>query len=222
MCFSASVSFVAGTSLLAVGVVTVKKARHRDELPFAAIPLLFGVQQLIEGVIWLTFRFDSPVLNPAMTSLYSLFSHVLWPIYVPLAALLLEPVRWRRNALAAFLATGLGSGLYLLDSMFRFPIVSKAVDGHIEYVSPHFFIGPVMAGYLAATCISMLFSRHRAVKLFGIAALLSFVASYAVYTQWFFSVWCFFAAILSGIVFLHFTAAPSPSKEAANGMALRV
>ena len=222
MCFSASVSFVAGTSLLAVGVVTVRKARHRDELPFAAIPLLFGLQQLIEGVIWLTFRFESPVINPAMTSVYSLFSHVLWPIYVPLAALRLEPVRWRRNALAALLAAGLGTGFYLLVSMFRFPIVSRAVGGHIEYVSPHFFIGPVMAGYLAATRISMLFSSHKAVKLFGIAALLSFVASYAVYTQWFFSVWCFFAAILSGIVFLHFTAALSPSKEAENGMALRV
>ena len=220
MCFSASVSFAAGTSLLAVGVFTVKKARHRDELPFAAIPLLFGVQQLIEGVLWLTFRFDSPVLNPAMTTLYSLFSHVLWPIYVPLAALLLEPARWRRIALAAFLAAGLGTGLYLLVSMFRFPIVSKAVGGHIEYVSLHFFIGPVMAGYLAATCISMLFSSHRAVKLFGIAALLSFVASYAVYTQWFFSVWCFFAAILSGIVFLHFTVRHSPSKGAANELAL--
>ena len=52
MCFSASVSFVAGTSLLAAGAVTVRKARHKDELPFAAIPLLFGVQQLVEGVIW--------------------------------------------------------------------------------------------------------------------------------------------------------------------------
>lgn len=220
MCFSASVSFVAGTSLLAAGTVTVWKAKHKDELLFAAIPLLFGVQQLIEGVIWLGFRFDSPLLNPTMTLLYALFSHVLWPIYVPLAALLLEPVRWRRNALAAFLAVGVGTGLYLLVSMFRFPIVSRAVGGHIEYVSPHFFIGPVMAGYLAATCISMLFSSHRAVKLFGVAALLSFVASYAVYTQWFFSVWCFFAAILSGIVFLHFTVRHSASKGAANESAL--
>lgn len=219
MCFSASVSFAAGGALLVVGVFTVKKAQQRSELPYAVVPLLFGVQQLIEGVIWLTFRSDAPALNSAMTLLYSLFSHVLWPIYVPLAALLLEPARWRRNALAAFLAAGVGTGLYLLVSMFRFPIVSRAVGGHIEYVSPHFFIGPVMAGYLAATCISMLFSSHKAVKLFGIAALLSFAASYAVYTQWFFSVWCFFAAILSGIVYLHFTAEPSSSKEAVNGMA---
>jgi hypothetical protein len=220
MCFSASASFAAGGALLIVGALTLRKAQQKRELPYAAIPLLFGMQQLVEGVIWLTFRFDSPVLNPAMTLLYSLFSHVLWPIYVPFAVLLLEPVPWRRKMLAAFLAAGLGTGLYLLVSMLQFPIVSRAVSGHIDYDSPHFFIGPVIAGYLAATCISMLFSSHKAVKLFGIAAMLSFVASYAVYTQWFFSIWCFFAAILSGIVFLHFTVGRSSSKEAANGMAL--
>ena len=66
----------------------------------------------------------------------------------------------------------------------------------------------------------MLFSSRKAVKLFGIAALLSFVASYAVYTQWFFSIWCFFAAVLGGIVFLHFTARLSSSRETVNDMAL--
>ncbi len=220
MCFSASASFAAAGALLLVGVLTVKKAQKGREHPYAAIPLLFSVQQFIEGMIWLTFRFDATVLNPAMTFLYSLFSHVLWPIYVPVAVLLLEPAGWRRTVLATFLAGGLGTGLYLLVSMFRFPIVSREAGGHIEYDSPHFFIGPVIAGYLAATCISMLFSSHKAVKLFGIAALLSFATSYAVYTRWFFSIWCFFAAILSGIVFLHFTRGPTSSKEAANGMAI--
>lgn len=219
MCFSASASFIAGGALLAVGAVTVKKARQKRELPYAAIPILFGVQQLIEGVIWLTLRFDSPGLNPSMTLVYSLFSHVLWPIYVPFSVLLLELVRWRRKALIAFLAAGAASGLYLLVNMFRLPIVSNAVGGHIEYASPHFYIVPVMAGYLAGTGISMLFSSYRLVRVFGIAALLSFLAAYAVYAKWFISVWCFFAAVLSMIVLLHFTSRISPSKESMHGMA---
>jgi len=213
MCFSASASFVAGASLLAVGAVAVRRARHRAELPFAAIPLLFGLQQLIEGVIWLTFQFDAPLLNPAMTFAYSLFSHVLWPLYAPFAALLLEPVRWRRKVLLAFLAAGAAAGLYLLVAMFRFPIVSSAAGGHIEYASPHFFIAAVMTGYLAGTVVSMLFSSHRVVRVFGIAALLSFLAAYAVYANWFISVWCFFAGVLSVIVLLHFTNRISPSKD---------
>ena len=55
MCFSASASFVAGVSLTAIGVATVRKAEGPAERPFAMIPLLFGIQQLTEGVIWLTF-----------------------------------------------------------------------------------------------------------------------------------------------------------------------
>lgn len=92
MCFSASASFIAVTSLLAFGAIAVRKANEKAELPFAAIPLLFGVQQVLEGIIWLTFRFDTPLLNTVVANAYLLFSHVLWPIYVPFAALMLEPV----------------------------------------------------------------------------------------------------------------------------------
>jgi hypothetical protein len=219
MCFSASASFAAGTALLAIGAVTVKKAGHGAELAYAAIPLLFGVQQLIEGMVWLSFSSEEPMLNSVVTFVYSLFSHVLWPIYVPFAVLLLEPVRWRRRTLAAFLVAGAAVGLYLLVNMFRFPIESRAAAGHIEYVSPHFYVVAVMAGYFAATCISMLFSSQKLVNVFGAAALLSFALAYAIYRQWFISVWCFFAALLSVIVLLHFTNRSSP-KESSHGMAV--
>ena len=204
MCFSASASFVAGASLLAIGAMTVKKAERRAELPFAAIPLLFGVQQIIEGIIWLTFRFDTPLLNTIMTNAYSLFSHVLWPIYVPFTVLVLEPVPWRRKVLYAFLTIGTAAGLYLLINMVRFPITSQLVGAHIEYVSPHFHVFVVMGSYLAGTCLSALVSSHKVVNIFGAVALLLFVAVYHIYTLWFISVWCFFAAVLSAVIYLHF------------------
>ena len=49
MCFSAQASFTAGTVLLIVGAATVRRARVRSELPYAWIPVLFGIQQLLEG-----------------------------------------------------------------------------------------------------------------------------------------------------------------------------
>jgi len=220
MCFSASASFAAGTALLAVGMVTLKKSGHRSELAFAAIPLLFGVQQILEGVLWLTFRFDAALVNVAATFAYSFFSHVLWPIYVPFAALLLEPVRWRRQVILFTLVAGAAAGLYLLVNLVRIPIVARAVDGHIEYASPHFYILAVMGSYLGATCVSMLFSSHRYVRLFGLAALLSFIGVYAAYTKWFISVWCFFAAVLSVIVLLHFTDRTFRTKELVNPRAI--
>ena len=82
---------------MALGVATLRAIRRRAEIPFAAIPLLFGLQQLVEGLLWLSFRFDSPQLNVAMTYLFAMFSHVLWPIFVPFAIGLLEPVPWRRK-----------------------------------------------------------------------------------------------------------------------------
>ena len=93
MCFSAAASSVAGTSLSAIGVATLRRAETKTEVPFAAIPLLFGIQQLTEGVIWLTFRHDAPLLKQSMTYVYSGFSHVLWPIYVPFAMSFMETAR---------------------------------------------------------------------------------------------------------------------------------
>jgi len=203
MCFSATASFSAGAVLLGLGTLTLRSARHPRELPFAAIPLLFAVQQLSEGVIWLTFRYEAPLLNAVMTHVYSFFSHVLWPVYVPAAVLLIEPPGWRRRALLVFAAAGVAVGAYLLYFLVAFPVVSRPTCQHIEYVSPHFFAAATMTLYLMSTTVSPILSRHRLVKVFGVLALLSFAATYFLYMTWFISVWCFFAAILSVIVFLH-------------------
>ena len=204
MCFSATASLAAGGFLLGLGTMTVKAARSASELPFAAIPLLFAIQQLSEAVVWWTFSHDAPGLNVAMTQFYSFFSHVLWPVYVPLAVLLLEPPGWRRTILKAATASGLVVGLYLLYSMVEYPITSRVTGDHIEYVSPHFFAAVTMTGYLLATTLSALLSSQRTVNLFGVLALLSFVLAYLIYSTWFISVWCFFAAVLSVVVALRF------------------
>ena len=204
MCFSATASFSAGAVLLGLGTLTLKSARHPRELAFAAIPLLFAIQQLTEGVIWLTFRYEAPQLNTVMTHVYSFFSHVLWPAYVPVAVLLIEPVGRRRRALLAFVAAGVAVGAYLLYVLVSFPVVSRTIGQHVEYVSPHFFAAAVITLYLLSTAFSPILSTHRMVKVFGVLALSSFAAAYAFYATWFISVWCFFAALLSAVVYLHF------------------
>ena len=218
MCFSATASFSAGAILLGLGTLTLKAARRPRELPLAAIPLLFAIQQLSEGVIWLTFGFEAPLLNTVMTHVYSFFSHVLWPIYVPVAVLLIEPPGRRRQALLTFVAAGLAVGVYLLYFLVAFPVVSRPTGQHIEYVSPHFFAAAAMTLYLLSTTVSPILSTHRIVKVFGVLALLSFAAAYFFYLTWFISVWCFFAALLSAVVYLHFVlqrrtrrAAPQPA-----------
>ena len=204
MCFSATASFSAGTVLLGLGTLTLKSARRPRELMFAAIPLLFAVQQLTEGVIWLTFRYDAPLLNTVMTQIYAFFSHALWPAWIPLAVLLMEAPGGRHRVLLTFVAAGAAVGAYLFYVLVAFPAVSRPTGQHIEYLSPHFFAAEVMTLYLLATTVSPLVSTHGCVKVFGALALLSFGAAYYFYTTWFISVWCFFAAVLSSTIALHF------------------
>jgi hypothetical protein len=209
MCFSATASFIAGTTLSVLGVATLRTTRSKSDVAFAAIPLLFGLQQIVEGVLWLSFGFDAPQLNVAMTYLFSLFSHVLWPIFVPFAIGLLETVAWRRRVIWGFLAVGLAVGLYLLYLILEFPVTSVAL-ANIVYVSPHFYKAPVMLLYLAATCVSCFFSSIDTVRIFGALALFLFAVAALLFNLALFSVWCFFSAILSFIIYVYFRRHAAP------------
>ena len=207
MCFSATASFIAGSALSVLGVATLRATRRKAEIPFAAIPLLFGMQQIVEGVLWLSFSYDAPQLNVAMTYLFSIFSHVLWPMFVPFSIGLLEIVPWRRKVLWAFQAVGLLVGLYLFYMIVEYP-VTAVMATNIVYVSPHFYKIPVMLLYVVATCVSCFFSSVATVRLFGVLALLLFVLANWIFSVALFSVWCFFAAVLSSIIYVHIRLEP--------------
>lgn len=203
MCFSATASFTAGVVLSVIGVVTIKMTRRKEEIPFAMIPLLFGIQQFIEGALWLSFQFDAQILNVSMTYMFTLFSHVLWPIFMPLSIGLIETVPWRKKVIRVFQITGAAVGLYLLYFIIRFPITSE-IKSHVIYIFPHFHKPLILLLYIAATCVSAFFSSHRIVNIFGVMTLFLFIVAYWFYFVAFFSVWCFFSAILSVIIYLYF------------------
>lgn len=202
MCFSATASFIAGGTLSAAGVFTLTQAKKKAELPFASIPLLFGVQQATEGVVWLSF--GTPLLNTVATYVYSIFSHVFWPIFAPLAILLIEPDPARRKILRVFALLGFMVGSYFSYFLIVAPVTAQIVGRSIAYHSPHVYPILTMTFYLVAICGSFLFSTHKVVKLFGLMLLASFFVSVWFFSATFFSVWCFFAALLSVLVYWHF------------------
>jgi len=205
MCFSATASFTAGTALSAVGGMTVHKSRGKLELPLALVPLLFGVQQLSEGVLWLSLGHGLPLLALWAMYIFTAFSHVVWPIFVPFAILLVETRRWRRSTIGVFQILGLGVGLYLLYFIVRFPVSAHIHNNSISYDSPHFYILAVVVAYLSATCVSGLFSSHRCINIFGVLAFTLAVVAYEISATTFVSVWCFYAAVLSLLVYVHFS-----------------
>ena len=151
MCFSATASFTAGVSLLIVGVMTISRVRNRKDLLYALIPMLFAIQQLIEGAMWLTFPAKAPLLKMVLTYAYSVFSHVLWPMYIPIAVLLLEPTAWRRKVLIAISVSGTFIGLYLLYFLVRFS--NRGRSDRSSYCL-------YFSAFLCTICNGLIFIRH--------------------------------------------------------------
>ena len=54
MCFSAGASFAGGVLISAIGVASIREVYKPSQLVFASIPLFFGVQQIVEGCLWVT------------------------------------------------------------------------------------------------------------------------------------------------------------------------
>ena len=93
----------------------------------------------------------------------------------------------------------------LLYFIVRFPVTARLYDRSIFYESPHFYILGVLVTYLLATCVTDLFSSHRCINVFGVLTFVLAVAAYQVSIKTFVSVWCFFAAVLSLLIYLHFS-----------------
>ncbi len=58
MCFSAEASFAVGGTLLILGVATIRKVIHKKDLPIALIPIIFALQQMVEGLLWISLVED--------------------------------------------------------------------------------------------------------------------------------------------------------------------
>lgn len=215
MCFSMLASVAAGTVLSVAGVATVTLVRRRAELPLALLPLLFGVQQLIEGVVWWSLEHGGGSQGGTSTLAYTLFSHVLWPAFVPFAFLSMEQVAWRRRVLGACVVIGLGVAAHGLFTVATGPRTAQVSGGSIQYEMPSWY---VIALYLVATCVGAFFSSHVVIRVLGASALALALVTLWLYTAVFVSVWCFFSALLSGLIFAYFLLA----RRASSGVLPRV
>ncbi|MEY2115202.1 MULTISPECIES: DUF6629 family protein [Rhodanobacter] len=202
MCFSATASFTASAALAGIGLLGLRRVPDRRYRLLAWIPLLFAAQQFTEGLVWMSYPWAAPGLRGVATQVYSVFSHLLWPVYVPWAVRAIEPGTQRRRWLGLLAMGGLASAAFLAWGMVATPIHVAPVGGHLEYASPHFFLPLSLTLYLAATTLSLAISSRPLVQVFGLLAMISAAVAYAVYARWFISVWCFYAAAVSLIVYI--------------------
>jgi hypothetical protein len=203
MCFSATASFGASTILLTIGIVTIKKAQSTPQRFLAVIPLIFSVQQFAEGGLWLSLTHSAYAsLHNFFMYLFLAFAQVVWPIFVPLAILLLETEPVRKKVLLAFLAIGILTGGYLLFCILFYKVEAFVSSHHIGYAQEFPLIHLRMSGvmYFIPTVVSAFISSVKPLRLFGGLILLSFIITKVFYSDYVISIWCYFAAIISLLI----------------------
>ncbi|AKG54358.1 membrane protein [Dehalogenimonas sp. WBC-2] len=204
MCFSAGASFAAGAVISATGVATMRKARQPDHMLFAAIPFIFGLQQLSEGVIWLTLRSSGQdALQNAAAHIYLLGALVIWPLVIPLSMFLMERVRVRKWILAGLLAGGVTVAAYYSYRLILFSVTPQIEGMHIIYHNdfPNGFSDIIFPLYLAATILPLFISSVKRMWVLAVLILAAFIVSVFLFTQVLTSVWCFFAALASVVIY---------------------
>ena len=114
MCFSATASFLTAAVTGAAGIAALQRTTDARERPLAAIPLLFSVQQAVEGALWLMLPVAPQSQTCAvLTHTFLIFALIVWPVFAPLAALAIEREPWRRKAIMACTLVGAGGALLL-------------------------------------------------------------------------------------------------------------
>jgi len=200
MCFSATASFVTGSLLLGGGAASVKIARKPAHIPFAVIPILFGIQQFCEGFLWLVLENESHAKwESILTIAFLLFAQGIWPVWVPFSIWRLEKDEKRKKILASFLIIGGAVSVYLTYCILSFPVSANIRGGHVDYVLdfPHTETYYLAVFYLIPILLSPLVSSVKWMKVIGISIAASFLITKFFFDGYVISVWCFFAAIIS-------------------------
>jgi hypothetical protein len=197
MCFSATASFVASGGLALIGAATWAVARKKDKI-LIAIPLLFAIQQAFEGVQWLYL--DRGSTSPIAGYGFLFFAFIIWPVYVPGFVAMLD--RQRVPLLRWFIIAGATVSLYFIAVLATQPLRIRERSNCVTYSFdlPGQWI--VALVYLAAILGPLLLSSRKVFRWFGVLILLLSLVAGTLYHHNFISVWCFFAAIVSGIFYL--------------------
>lgn len=201
MCFSAGASFGASAVLLGAGVVTLSQTRSRSEWAFAGIPLLFAVQQFSEGLLW--WALTDPAYaswKELSTYVFFFFAQVFWPVWIPLSVWLLEKKALREKVLRIFLVAGVLLAIYLIISIAQFGVMAFIEKYHIRY-GPRYPFGVVRTIlYILIVLGPFFISSVKKMRVFGACASVALVVTLVFFKGFLVSIWCFFAAIISLLI----------------------
>lgn len=203
MCFSAGASFIGGGVITTIGVVTVIKNSDHGRRLFAWVPLIFGVQQVAEGFVWIALKSQGNDVMLAISSyIFLLAAVVIWPTFLPLSVLLMEKSATKRSTMKIFLITGVTTSLYYTAGLILYKIDPQIINHHIKYVNnfPRELANIIFMAYLLATLLPFFISSVKRMWPLGTFMAASCLLTGIFYKENLTSVWCFFAALISGFI----------------------
>lgn len=207
MFFSAAANFGAAGALGLIGFFTLKAAKDKTLLALACIPLLFALQQLSEGILWLALQRGAVDENIAETFkfIYLLLAFFIWPIWIPLSLVIPEKIAWRRILLITFLLFGLMLSVFCASYLPDNTLIAKIVNRKMEYsMQRPFELNPwLMIGWYSAVVILPTFiSSLKLAWLLGLCGSISWIISEYFYHDNFTTSWSFFGALISVLIYL--------------------
>lgn len=199
MCFSASSSFTASVLLSGIGILALKNNRNKTLMMVASIPLLFGIQQFFEGIVWLTINNPNDWLHKFAAYIFLFFATALWPVWVPLALAQYDKGKIQK-ILYGISVIGFAIAGYVLYKLLNEPTYATQVKnsifyyiGNVDPFVPHY--GIII--YSIPTILPFFITKLPLAKIGGTAIAISLLVAYHIKNETFTSVWCFFSAVLS-------------------------
>jgi len=206
MCFSPTASFVSAAVIGTIGVATLRHAREPRTFLFAATPILFSLHQFIEGLVWLGMEGRiGPIGRDHAAFLFTLYAQGLLPFLMPLAVLLMEPAGWRRKLILGLTAIGAVAALWDAYGLIFLP--SRVFVDHFSIAYRNQMTGSLAISllYILATCGALLLSSFRLVRWYGLVNVIALTIVEIVKAETFASVWCFYAALMSIMLYWQFS-----------------
>ena len=140
-----------------------------------------------------------------VTFLFMLYAQGILPFLMPLAIRLMEPPGWRRKAITALTVLGAFVCVWMIYGLIFFESQCFVEQHSIAYRNPFTGNFPVSIMYVIATCGAMLLSTHRVIRIYGVINVVGVTIAHLVKAYAFASVWCFYAATLSVVIYWQFS-----------------
>ncbi len=203
MCFSATASFAGGAALTLIGTASMIHNKKPRQRLFSAMPFVFGLQQISEGFVWTGLQTaGGDNLARLAAHVFLVAALVIWPAFVPISVLLLEPSGRRRQTVLLLAGIGVVASLAYATGLVLFDVHVDINRYHVFYstsapraVSIVFYVI-----YLVVTILPLLLTSNRRIHLLGAAVAVSYLVAFFFYQEHLVSVWCFFAAVCSVVV----------------------